>query len=282
MPSVNQNFLDKRYISNTDIDINAMMNSVTGDTSEGVFTNLTNEYESADINTLGLDNVINNHAVFAQNIVKESASGKFVKSGLLFLKNIKTESNNGASDLSLLTTAFKTTQGLVELPISTVLKIGGYYDFYYHNDYSKDDKLDYSVINGLKAKDNNDIFDDLLLQNEHYGTYIFDDKNLIIATSPFIKPISPRHIDDIVSNGTDSFGNTNIAKNYKENYYDYNLKTSIPLNNNIASHIPFTGYGVLNNYMNAMSYFFFNEGLDGQTTEATNLNDNEILKTDFD
>ncbi len=272
----NKDFLDKRYLLNTDIDINAMMSSVTGETIDGTFDTLKKERDDADGSTLGF-NTPNNHAIFAQNIVKEINTGKFFKSSQMFLRHISCPSNvGGPLDLKFLSTAFKTTQGLVELPIHTILYIGGMYDFYYYNDYEKDTKIDLDLINGLKAKNGYDLFDDPIIKNKHYGSYVYDDKNLILATAPFVKPITPRHIDDSVSNGSDSFSKTNISKNYREKYYDYNLNTYISLNNNIASHIPFSGYGVLNNYMNAMSYFFFNEGLDGQTDEGTNLNDNGI------
>ena len=271
----NKDFLDKRYLLNNDIDINAMMSSVTGETIDGTFDTLQNERNDVDVTTLGWD-TFTNHTVFAQNIVKEFKTGKFFKSSQMFLRQIKCPSNSGYIDIKFLTTAFKTTQGLVELPIHTILKIGGIYDFYYYNDYEKDDKIDFDIINGLKTKNGYDLLDDPIIKNKHYGTYVYDDKNLILATAPFVKPITPRHIDDVFSNGTDSFSKTDISKNYRENYYDYNLNTYIPLNNNIASHIPFTGYGVLNNYMNAMSYFFFGEGLDGQKDENTNLNDNGV------
>ena len=272
----NKDFLDKRYLLNTDIDINAMMSSVTGETIDGTFDTLKKERSDADNGTLGFGTP-NNHAIFAQNIVKEINTGKFFKSSQMFLRHISCPSNVGGElDLDFLSTAFKTTQGLVELPIHTILYIGGMYDFYYYNDYEKDTKIDLDLINGLKAKNGYDLFDDPIIKNKHYGSYVHDDKNLILATAPFVKPITPRHIDDAVSNGSDSFSKTNISKNYREKYYDYNLNTYISLNNNIASHIPFSGYGVLNNYMNAMSYFFFNEGLDGQKDEGTNLNDNGI------
>lgn len=270
MLSYNQKFLEERYIKNTDIDINAMMGSVMDETNENIFETLNDDLKSATDILLNTD--VNNHTIFAQNMVKEIATGRFFKSSQMFLNNIGCESNPGYLDFSFLTTAFKTTQGLVELPIHTILKIGGMYDFYYYNDYEKDDKIDLNVVNGLKTKNGYDLFDDPIIKNKHYGTYVFDDKNLVLATAPFVKPISPKHIDDSVSDGSDSFSKTNVSKNYKEKYYDYDLEVEFSLSNNIASHMPFSGYGVLNNYMNAMSHFFFGKGLDGGTdiTDTTN------------
>jgi hypothetical protein len=151
MSSYNQNFLDKRYISNTDIDINAMMSSVTGETIDGTFDTLKKEKSDADEETYLGRNTLNNHTIFAQNMVKETTTGKFFKSGQMFLNDIECESNNGFLDTSFLATAFKATQALVELPIHTILKIGGIYDFYYYNDYEKDTKIDLDVVNGLKT-----------------------------------------------------------------------------------------------------------------------------------
>jgi hypothetical protein len=277
MPSHNQDFLDKRYISNTDIDINAMMSSVTGETIDGTFLELRDKIilDNKEV-YLGRNTGINNHTIFAQNMVKETVTGKFFKSAQTFLRGIECESNTGLLDFSFLRTAFKTTQGLVELPIHTILKIGGIYDFYYYNDYEKDSKIDLDIVNGLKTNNGYDLFDDPIIKNKHYGTYVFDDKNLVLATTPFVKPITPRHIDDSIGNGSDSFSKTNISKNYKEKYYDYNYNLELSLNNNISSHIPFSGYGVLNNYMNSMSHFFFGEGLDGNTNITDTRNNNGI------
>ena len=62
--------------------------------------------------------------------------------------------------------------------------------------------------------------------------------------------------------------------------YDHDVnefKKDITLSNNIASHIPFSGYGVLNNYLNSMSYFFFNKGLDGGSDiKQSTANENGI------
>jgi hypothetical protein len=171
----NKDFLDKRYLLNNDIDINAMMSSVTGETIDGTFDTLKKERYDADVTTLGWD-TFNNHSVFAQNIVKEFKTGKFFKSSQMFLRHIKCPSNSGYIDTKFLTTAFKTTQGLVELPIHTILKIGGIYDFYYYNDYEKDDKIDFDIINGLKTKNGYDLLDDPIIKNKHYGTYVYDDK----------------------------------------------------------------------------------------------------------
>jgi murein DD-endopeptidase MepM/ murein hydrolase activator NlpD len=277
MPSHNQDFLDKRYISNTDIDINAMMSSVTGETIDGTFLELRDKIilDNKEV-YLGRNTGINNHTIFAQNMVKETVTGKFFKSAQTFLRGIECESNTGLLDFSFLRTAFKTTQGLVELPIHTILKIGGIYDFYYYNDYEKDSKIDLDIVNGLKTNNGYDLFDDPIIKNKHYGTYVFDDKNLVLATAPFVKPITPRHIDDSIGNGSDSFSKTNISKNYKEKYYDYNYGLELSLNNNISSHMPFSGYGVLNNYMNSMSHFFFGEGLDGGTDITDTRNNNGI------
>jgi hypothetical protein len=277
MPSYNQNFLDKRYISNTDIDINAMMSSVTGETIDGTFSKLSDERDLAfEESYLGRTTGINNHTIFAQNMIKETSTGKFFKSAQMFLNRIECESNTGLLDFTFLRTAFKTTQALVELPIHTILKIGGIYDFYYYNDYEKDTKIDFDVVNGLKTNNGYDLFEDPIIKNKHYGTYVFDDKNLVLATAPFVKPITPRHIDDSIGNGSDSFSKTNISKNYKEKYYDYNYGLELSLNNNISSHMPFSGYGVLNNYMNSMSHFFFGEGLDGGTDITDTRNNNGI------
>ena len=74
------------------------------------------------------------------NIVKESKNGKLFKSTQMFLNNIACSSNDGYIDTNFLKTVFGTTQGLVELPIHTILTIGGMYDFYYYDDYEKDEK----------------------------------------------------------------------------------------------------------------------------------------------
>jgi hypothetical protein len=175
MPSYNQNFLDKRYISNTDIDINAMMSSVTGETIDGTFLTLRKELEDTNVypNTM-LDAGVNNHAIFAQNMVKETTTGKFFKSGQMFLHDIKCESNLGYLDNNFLATAFKTTQGLVELPIHTILKIGGIYDFYYYNDYEKDTKIDLDIVNGLKTNNMWD-YPDNNISNVEVAYYIYDE-----------------------------------------------------------------------------------------------------------
>ena len=51
-----------------------MMSSVTGETVNGTFINLQKERSDAELGSFIYS--INNHAVFAQNIVKESKNGK--------------------------------------------------------------------------------------------------------------------------------------------------------------------------------------------------------------
>ena len=218
-----------------------------------------------------------NHAIFAQATVEGLKRGNFEKSAQLLVSSLHTKSNpDDLSDrwvIDDLINTFKKSQGLVELPISTVLKIGALYDSYYYKE--KDGPINFSTINGLSTKEGIDLLnsDDVLYK--HYGTYGFSEKDLAIVTSPFIRPITPKSIDDKMLNGFENYSNTNITKNYRTSFYNFDNGRYESISNNISSHIPFSGYGVLNNYLNTMSKIFFKEGLDGGEVNAS-INDDKI------
>ena len=218
-----------------------------------------------------------NHTIFAQNIVNESKTGSLSKTAQLFIGSLGTASNNGQISPAQLAKLFKTSQGLIEVPIHLILYIGGLYDFYYYGTPDKD--IDLSLINGITNKDGVDLLSNKLLLNKHYGSYAFSenaDPGLKAATLPFVKPLTPRFIDDLMLFDYESYKDTSEPRNYVDRYYDYEFGKEIPLSNNISSHISFSGYGLLNNYLNSMSYVYFGEGLDGQKKEGTNLNDDKI------
>ena len=287
------NFLKERYLNNTDSNLDAVMSTAYEEYNNNtLLTTAQKYYNSFQTETL-FKNVHNvslrhgnqspayqspstvvNHAIFAQNIVNEAKTGKLFKTAQLFISNLATESNNGVVSPAQLGKIFKRTQGLIEVPIHLVLYIGGLYDFYYYG--TPDSGIDIKGINGLSDKNGADLLSDPLLLNKHYGSYAFDDNNLRLATLPFVKPLTPRYIDDVMSFDYESYRDQLAPKNYRDSYYDYELKQDFSLSNNISSHIPFSGYGVLNNYLNSMSYLYFNEGLDGQTNENTNLNNDGL------
>jgi hypothetical protein len=218
-----------------------------------------------------------NHAIFAQNIVNESKTGRLFKTAQLFIGSLGTASNNGKLSPAQLAKLFRTSQGLIEVPIHLILYIGGLYDFYYYG--QADNDINLGLINGLTNKNGQDILSDDLLLNKHYGSYAFSDTidpGLKAATLPFLKPLTPRFIDDLMLFDYESYKDTSTPRNYVDTYYDYEFRKDISLSNNISSHIPFSGYGVLNNYLNSMSYLYFGEGLDGQVTENTNLNEDKL------
>ena len=218
-----------------------------------------------------------NHTIFAQNIVNESKTGSLPKTAQLFIGSLGTASNNGQISPAQLAKLFKTSQGLIEVPIHLILYIGGLYDFYYYGTPDKD--IDLNLINGITNKDGVDLLSNKLLLNKHYGSYAFSenvDPGLKAATLPFVKPLTPRFIDDSMLFDYESYRDTSEPRNYVDRYYDYEFGKEIPLSNNISSHISFSGYGLLNNYLNSMSYVYFGEGLDGQRKEGTNLNDDKI------
>lgn len=287
------NFLKERYLNSTDLDLSAVMSTAYDEYNNNTLLTTAQKYYDAFQTETLFKNVHDlssrhgaqspayqspatpvNHAIFAQNIVNESKTGKLFKTAQLFISNLATESNNGVISPTQLGSIFKRTQGLVEVPIHLVLYIGGLYDFYYYG--TPDTNIDIKTINGVSNKDGGDLLSEPLLLNKHYGSYGFDDNNLKIATLPFVKPLTPRFIDDLMSFDYESYRDQQLPKNYRDTYYDYELKKDISLSNNISSHIPFSGYGVLNNYLNSMSYLYFNEGLDGQTNEKTNLNNDGI------
>ena len=287
------NFLKERYLNITDLDLGSAMSTAYDEYINNTLVTTAEEYyetfqtETLFKNVHGLSirhgaqspayrspSTPVNHAIFAQNIVNESKTGKLFKTAQLFISNLATESNNGIISPTQLGNVFKRTQGLIEVPIHLVLYIGGLYDFYYYG--TSDNGIDVKTINGISNKDGDDLLSEPLLLNKHYGSYAFDDNNLKIATLPFVKPLTPRFIDDLMSFDYESYRDQLTPKNYRDTYYDYESKQDISLSNNISSHIPFSGYGVLNNYLNSMSYLYFNEGLDGQTNEGTNLNDDGL------
>jgi murein DD-endopeptidase MepM/ murein hydrolase activator NlpD/phosphatidylglycerophosphatase A len=289
------NFLKERYLNSTDSDLGAVMSTAYDEYNNNILLSTAEKYHDAFKTETLFKNVHDlpvrygtqstayqspstpvNHAIFAQNIVNESKTGKLFKTAQLFISSLATESNNGVVSPAQLGKIFKRTQGLIEVPTHLVLYIGGLYDFYYYG--TPDNNIDLKTINGVSNKDGSDLLSNPLLLNKHYGSYAFDNNNagLKAATLPFVKPLTPRFIDDLMSFDYESYRDQKLPKNYRDTYYDYEFKQDISLSNNISSHIPFSGYGVLNNYLNSMSYLYFNEGLDGQTNENSSLNDDGL------
>lgn len=293
MASALESFLNERYLNNTDKDLGVMMSTAYDEYNNNTVISTSERYVDLFYEERLIKNGHNlpgrfyaqssgyndlttpiNHVIFAQNIINESKTGKLFKTAQLFISSLATESNNATILPFQLGQLFKSTQGLVEVPIHLILYIGGLYDFYYYG--TPDNDINLKTINGISNKDGDDLLSDMFLLNKHYGSYAFDDTGLKASTIPFVKPITPRFIDDSMSFNYESYKDQSITKNYTDTYYDYELKKDIQLSNNISSHIPFSGYGVLNNYLNSMSRVYFGEGLDGQTNEETNLNDDGI------
>lgn len=290
MGSALSNFLNGRYLGSTENDLASIMSKAYDESNDNTIIDAYTNYqdlfveEGLSINTITSDFVIDyetytpvNHVIFAQNIVNESKTGRLPKTAQLFISGLATSSNRTQINPKQLAKLFKSSQGLIEVPIHLILYIGGLYDFYYYG--NPDNGIDLKTVNGLTNKNGDDLLEDNLLLNKHYGSYAFSDSvdpGLKVATLPFLKPLTPRFIDDLMSFDYESYRDTSFPRNYVNSYYDYELKKEIPLSNSIASHIPVSGYGVLNNYLNSMSYVYFNEGLDGQTKENTNLNDDKL------
>lgn len=218
-----------------------------------------------------------NHAIFAQTIVNGLREGNFDKSAQLLISSLHSKSNpRGFSDRSViddLINLFKKTQGLVELPISMILKIGALYDSYYYKE--SDEPINLDIINGISGNNNRDILDNKDVLGTHYGTYSTKNGELKGIVAPFVRPLTPRSIDDKMLSNFDNYSSTNIVKNYRPEFYNFDNKRNESISNNISSHIPFSGYGVMNNYLNSIHKIFFNEGLDGGGLNDTQ-NDNKI------
>lgn len=293
MASALGNFLSERYLSNTDTDLGAMMSTAYDEYNNNTILITAEKYvdlfytekllknEHGTPTRLGAQNGVYNdistpinHAIFAQNIINESKTGKLFKTAQLFISSLATESNNTAILPFQLGQLFKSTQGLIEVPIHLVLYIGGLYDFYYYGTPDKD--IDLKTINGVTNKSGDDLLSDVFLLNKHYGSYAFDTTGLKAATIPFVKPLTPRFVDDAMLFDYESYRDQATPKNYNNTYFDYEFKKDFELSNNISSHIPVAGYGVLNNYLNSMSRVYFGEGLDGQTNEGTDLNNDSV------
>lgn len=293
MASALANFLSERYLSNTDTDLGAMMSTAYDEYNNNTILTTAEKYvdlfytERLLKNEHGLstrfgaqNGVYNdittpiNHAIFAQNIVNESKTGKLFKTAQLFISSLATESNNAEILPFQLGQLFKSTQGLIEVPIHLVLYIGGLYDFYYYGTPDKD--IDLKTINGITNKDGEDLLSDTFLLNKHYGSYAFDSTGLKAATIPFVRPLTPRFVDDAMLFDYETYRDQVTPLNYNNTYFDYEFKKDFELSNNISSHIPVAGYGVLNNYLNSMSRVYFGEGLDGQTSEGTDLNNDSV------
>lgn len=293
MASALANFLSERYLDNTDTDLGAMMSTayneynnntaiLTAEKYTDLFYNerlIKNEHGQSSRfgpQSSAYNDIVTpiNHAIFAQNIVNESKTGKLFKTAQLFISSLATESNNANISPFQLGQLFKSTQGLIEVPTHLILYIGGLYDFYYYGNPDKD--IDLKTINGITNKDGDDLLSDVLLLNKHYGSYAFDNTGLKAATIPFVKPLTPSFVDDAMLFGYESYKDQSATKNYNDTYFDYEFKKDFELSNNISSHIPFSGYGVLNNYLNSMSTLYFGEGLDGQTNEGSNLNNDSV------
>ncbi len=284
------NYLNERYLGNIDINLETSILKAHDEYNDNTIKSTHQNYQSLFYDERLVSGVINsseqtlktyytpvNHTIFAQNIVNESKTGKLPKTAQLFIGSLGTASNNGQISPAQLAKLFRTSQGLIEVPIHLILYIGGLYDFYYYGNADKD--IDLSVINGLTNKNGVDLLSDKLFLNKHYGSYAFSDTidpGLKAATLPFVKPLTPRFIDDLMSFDYESYKDNSDVKNYADTYYDYEFKKEISLSNNISSHIPFSGYGVLNNYLNSMSYVYFGEGLDGGSPQDSNINDDKI------
>ncbi len=289
MASSLSNYLNERYLGSTENDLVSVMLKAYDEYNDNTIKSTYQKYvnlffeERLLSGNIHSSNSLNtyytpvNHTIFAQNIVNESKTGSLFKTAQLFIGSLGTASNNGQISPAQLAKIFKTSQGLIEVPIHLILYIGGLYDFYYYGTPDKD--IDLSLINGITNKDGVDLLSNKLLLNKHYGSYAFTEdaeSALKAVTLPFVKPLTPRFIDDLMLFNYESYKDTAEPKNYTEGYYDYEFAREIPLSNNISSHIPFSGYGLLNNYLNSMSYVYFGEGLDGQNKEGTNLNDDKI------
>ena len=237
---------------------------------------LKNGVSSANDNLLQYNEINNptvNHATFTQNLVNEYKTGSFEKSAQILIQSLHTRSNPNSIDgevINDLISLFKTTQGLVELPISIVLKIGALYDSYYYKE--PDQPINLKTINGLTGINGSDILDNDDVSLRHYGSYAYNDLGLSASTIPFIRPLTPKSIEDKMVNGPDRYQTTNKPKNHRSEFYNYDSSRMDSVSNNISSHIPVSGYGVLNNYLNTMSYILFDEGLDGSPKESIERN----------
>ena len=219
-----------------------------------------------------------NHAIFAQAMVDDVKGNFHGKTAQLLLRSLSTPINNGTINPYQLSKIFKSQQGLVEVPIHLVLYIGGLYDFYYHSEnYKPDEKINLSKINGITGANGKDILENDILGGANPARFIFDSNGLKAITAPFVQPITPKFVDNHMLSYSESYESTNVAKNYREYYFDYTLDKNIPLSNNISSQIPVYGYGNFNNYLNTMYYFFFGKGIDGKTNnDGPSVNDNGI------
>lgn len=279
-----QAYLTQRYLNLSHNNIDDLMEISYTENESGILKNTFNDYrdilisESLTKKTSIIDRYNHlpseagtpiNHAVFAQNIVDEVISGDFTKSANLLISSIRSESNTNEILTEQLLNLFKQTQGLIEVPISLVLQIGALYDAYYYG--SKDEPINFSKINGLSGVNNLDIFENDDVSFRHYGSYGYNQKNLSVATIPFVRPITPKSIEDKMVFGFENYTTTNSVKNYRESFYNFETKRNESISNNISSHIPVSGYGILNNYLNSMSKLYFGIGLDGSgVNEITN------------
>ena len=219
-----------------------------------------------------------NHVIFAQAMIDDVKGNFYGKTAQLLLRTLSTPINNGTINPYQLSKIFKSQQGLVEVPIHLILYIGGLYDFYYHSEnYKPDEKINLSKINGITGANGKDILENDIVNGINSARFIFDSNGLKAISSPFVQPVTPKFVDDYMLSYSDSYASTNVAKNYREHYFDYTLEKNIPLSNNISSQIPVYGYGNFNNYLNTMHYFFFGRGIDGKTNnDEPSVNDNGI------
>ena len=287
MASVLETYLKEQYLNSTNVDINMLMDKVDRDAVYKIDTqyDFYSERLSPRIITSG-SNVNKtktpitpiNHVLFAENIVREYAGGgEMFKSANLLLSSLASPSNTGVINFEELDSLFKQSQGLVELPIHTVLYLGALYDYYLYEQ-NINEKIDYSFSNGLTDKSGGDILENELIRNKYYGAYVSDVdtyNDITFAVSPFVNTLSPRFIDEMFS-GNNNYGLSGLTVNYKESYFDYDLNQNVSLSNNISSHIPVFGYGVMNNYINVFSNFLFGNNFDGSTEQTFRINDNTI------
>jgi hypothetical protein len=213
------NYLNERYLGNIDINLENSILKAHDEYNDNTIKSTHQNYQDLFYDERLISGVIRpseqtlktyytpvNHTIFAQNVVNESKTGKLPKTAQLFISSLGTASNNGQISPAQLAKLFRTSQGLIEVPIHLILYIGGLYDFYYYGTPDKD--IDLSVINGLTNKNGVDILSDKLLLNKHYGSYAFSDTvdpGLKAATLPFVKPLTPRFIDDLMSFDYESY-----------------------------------------------------------------------------
>ena len=277
MSTVLKNYLQEAYL-NDNRSIVEMLDLIKNEQAEQYINLFGDKYntdfknERLTVKNFGDTQTELNHTIFAQKIIDEIKTGYFNKSAQLLLRTLRTQANNGNINPYQLSKIFKSQQGLIEVPIHLILYIGGLYDFYYHEkNYAKDELPDNSKLNGIIGNNGKDILDNDILKGVNIPRFIFENDKLKAVTAGFTQPITPKFVDDHLLPYDQTYEATKVPKNYTESYFDYDLNANIPVSNNISSQMPVYGYGNLNNYLNTMSYFFFNKGLDGGSNPQESL-----------